>query len=250
MLFVSAKGGLMNSGPVLFVGLLAAMACSWTGFVLGPQMQLGDISQTNTVPIGDTLPLTYPVAQPGEAHAGAEVYRANGCAACHTEMVRPNPAVYAVGFGSDIHRGWGARRSLAEDYLFEQPVMLGTQRIGPDLANFGRRAVTNYIYVHLYNPRSITPGSLMPPYRFLFETRKIGLTRSEDALDLQGDDAPPPGYEVVPRRQAKALAQYLLNLRQEGYLYEAPPPPQLQVKTNSAATNAAAAAAKPAPKLK
>ena len=235
----------MNSGPLLFLGLFATMACSWTGFFLAPQLQLGGLSQTNTVVVGDALSLTYPLAQPGEAHAGAEIYRANGCAACHTQMVRPDD------LGSDLQRGWGRRRSLAEDYLFEQPVMLGSQRVGPDLANFGRLMNTNNnneIYKRLYDPRSLTPGTVMPPYRFLFETRKIGFFPSTNALVLPEQDAPPPGYEIVPRPAAKALAAYLLNLRQEGYLYEAPPPQLMWPKTNAVATNAAPAAAKPAAK--
>jgi cytochrome c oxidase cbb3-type subunit II len=224
----------MNSGPVLFVGLLATMACSWTGFVLAPQLQLGGLSQTNTVAVGDAVPVTYPLAQAGDAHAGAEIYRANGCAACHTEMVRPRE------LGSDILRGSGARRSVAEDYLFLQPVMLGTQRIGPDLANFGQPADTNgvflhRIFLHLYDPRSITPGSVMPPYRFLFEAHKIGLFPSREAIDLPDKDAPPPGYEIIPRPEGRALASYLVSLRQDGYLFEAPPPPS---KTNSVSTNA------------
>jgi cytochrome c oxidase cbb3-type subunit 2 len=229
----------MNSGPLLFLGLLATMACSWTGFVLAPQLQLGGLTQTNTVAVGDALPQTYPVAVPGLAHAGAEVYRANGCAACHTEMVR------SLDLGSDIHRGWGIRRSLAEDYLFEQPVMLGSQRIGPDLANVGRLSDTNAIFVRLYDPRLITAGSVMPPYRFLFEIRKVGFFPARDAIVLPQEDAPPPGYEVVPRPQARALAAYLLSLRQDGYLFEAPPPPQL--KTNAVPTNAVPSNAVPAP---
>jgi cytochrome c oxidase cbb3-type subunit 2 len=222
----------MNGGPLLFVGLLATMVCSWSGFVLAPQIQLGSMGQTNTVPIGDASPMTYPLAQPGIAHAGAEVYRANGCAACHTQVI------CSTNFASDILRGWGARRSLAEDYLLEQPVMLGSQRIGPDLANFGRRAVESYIYLHLYDPRLISDASVMPPYRYLFEIRKIGLAPARDALALPTAVAPPAGYEVVPKPQARALAAYLLNLRQDGYLYEAPPPPQL--KTNAVSTNAVA----------
>jgi cytochrome c oxidase cbb3-type subunit 2 len=224
----------MNSGPLLFLGLFATMACSWTSFVLGPQLQLGGLTQTNTVAVGDTLPQTYPLAQPGDAHAGAEIYRANGCAACHTEMVRPRD------LGSDIQRNWGVRRSLAEDYLFERPVMLGSQRIGPDLANFGRRAEINDIFKRLYDPRLIIRGSVMPPYRFLFETRKVRLFPSPDALVLRGQNAPPPGYEIVPRPQARALAAYLSSLRQEGYLFEAPPPPPPNTNTLPSAANPSA----------
>jgi cytochrome c oxidase cbb3-type subunit 2 len=222
----------MNSGPLLFLGLFVTMACSWLGFVLGPELQMGNLSQTNTVVVGDASAQTYPLAQPGQARQGAEVYRANGCAACHTQMVRP------AELGSDMNRGWGARRSLAKDYLFEQPVMLGEQRVGPDLANYGRRSDLNGILVRLYDPPLITPGTVMPAYRYLFETRRIEQFRSRDALVLPSQIAPPSGYEVVPRPQALALAAYLLSLRQEGYLFEAPPPASLvtnapQIKTNA-----------------
>jgi cytochrome c oxidase cbb3-type subunit 2 len=94
----------------------------------------------------------------------------------------------------------------------------------------------------LYDPQLITKGSVMPPYRYLFETRKIGLFPSREAVVLPSpQDAPPPGYETVPRPQALALAAYLLNLRQEGYLFDAPPPPQ---KTNAAAITTNKPAAK------
>jgi cytochrome c oxidase cbb3-type subunit II len=224
----------MNSGPLLFLGLFVTMACSWLGFVLEPQLQIGNMVQTNTVVVGDASPQSYPLASAGDAHQGAEVYRANGCAACHTEMVRP------LDLGSDLHRGWGARRSVAEDYLFDQPVMLGSQRVGPDLANFGRRTDLNAVLLRLYDPQLITPGSLMPPYRFLFDVRKIGQFPSRDALVLPSQIAPATGYEVVPRPQALALAAYLLNLRQDGYLYVAPPPPSLVTNAAPAKTNAPA----------
>lgn len=232
----------MNRGPLLFLGLFATMVCSWSSFILAPQMQLGGLVQTNTVVVGDALPQTYPVAEPGEAHAGEEIYRANGCASCHTQMVRPSD------LGSDIRRGWGRRRSVAEDYLFREPVMLGSQRVGPDLANFGRRVDTNDmsgLYLRLYDPQLITHGSLMPSYRYLFETRKIGLFPSTNAFVPPDQDAPPAGSEIVPRPEARALVAYLLSLRQEAYLYEAPPPASLLAKTNAVATNAAPAAVKP-----
>jgi cytochrome c oxidase cbb3-type subunit 2 len=215
----------MNNGPLLFLGLFAAMAFSWLGFVMEPQVQIGNLAQTNTVVVGDASPQTYPLAPSGEAHQGAEVYNANGCAACHTQMVRP------LELGPDISHGWGARRSVAEDYLFDQPVLLGSQRVGPDLANFGRRSDINGIMMRLYNPRSIVPGSIMPSYRFLFETRKIERAPSTNALVLPDNLAPPAGYEIVARPEARALAAYLLSLRQDGYLFEAPPPPL--PKTNS-----------------
>jgi len=113
-------------------------------------------------------------------------------------MVRPRD------LGSDISHGWGVRRSVAEDYLFDQPVLLGSQRIGPDLANYGGRSDVNGILTRLYDPRILVPGSVMPSYRFLFETRKIEDAPSRDALVLPDKFAPAPGCEVIPvRRRAR-----------------------------------------------
>jgi cytochrome c oxidase cbb3-type subunit 2 len=134
-------------------------------------------------------------------------------------MVRPRE------LGPDISQGWGSRRSLAQDYLFADPVMLGSQRVGPDLSNFGRRSDLNGILLRLYDPRIVVPGSVMPSYRFLFETRKIQFAPSTNALVLPTELAPATGYEIVPKPKALALAAYLLSLRQDGYLFESPPPP-------------------------
>ena len=162
----------MNHGPFLFLGLFAAMAVSWLTFVLGPQLQMGNLEPTQTVA---PLPVVYPNNPPGQARQGAEVYRANGCVYCHTEQVRPDSA------GSDIAHGWGRRRSVAHDYIFEQTVLLGTQRIGPDLANAGARMDATAVLLRLYDPRIFEAHTVMPPYRYLFEARKIGRAPSADA---------------------------------------------------------------------
>ena len=69
----------------------------------------------------------------------------------------------------------------------------------------------------------------MPSYRFLYEERRITGQRSADALVLKDKDAPPPGWEVVPSYEAKALVAYLMSLDQSHPLQEvksnAPPSP-------------------------
>src|SRR5262252_7417043 len=72
----------MNYGPLLFLAAFFALASSWFGFVLTPQIQLGRMQQTNSVPAGEA----YPVARPGLARQGLDVYRANGCAYCHSQQ--------------------------------------------------------------------------------------------------------------------------------------------------------------------
>lgn len=229
----------MNSGGMLFFGLFATMSCSWLTFVMGPQLQIGDMQSETNIVVGATGQV-YPNPEPGTAHQGAEVYRANGCDACHTQQVRPRQD------GSDIARGWGVRRSTAVDYIYDQPVMLGLQRVGPDLANAGLRTDTASFLLRLYDSRLIPNNghSIMPSYPYLFHRQKIKYAPSLDALRLSGKDTPPAGYEIVPTPQARALAAYIASLHQEGYLFEAPPPLMPKGKTNAAANGATNSLAK------
>jgi cbb3-type cytochrome oxidase cytochrome c subunit len=304
----------MKYGPLVFLSAFFAMAASWFGFVLMPHVQVGFLQQTNTVPTG----AAYPVGRPGLAREGLDVYRANGCAACHTEQIGQTATVcdvvleragtnqtallnalrqvrpdlsdaqakslldqlpqtvlqgltkeradedakalsvagskatpWIVPVGPDIARGWGKRRTVAEDFLYDYPVMLGSERIGPDLANIAmRQPDPNWHLLHLYAPQVNVPGSTMPPFRFLFEKRKIEHGPSPDALALPTDLAPPAGYEIVPKLQAKALVAYLASLRADAPLFVAPlsvaAPPETNApagdmnSTNSPATNAPA----------
>jgi cytochrome c oxidase cbb3-type subunit 2 len=227
----------MNPGPFIFLASFFMMAVSWLGFVLVPQLQIGRQQQ---VEAQETSAL-YPTMRPGLARQGEQVYRANGCFYCHTEQVRPK------GFGSDVERGWGGRpgevQSVAQDYLYDKPVMLGSQRVGPDLANIGHRQTNEMVLLaHIYDPQSTMPKSVMPPYRYLFNkhTLKPGEKKSADALEFVKVG---PNEEVIPTDDARALAAYLLSLHSEAILFETPPPPR--PKTNNAAaasgTNAPAA---------
>lgn len=227
----------MNFGPFVFIGVFCTMVISWVTFVFGPQVQIGGMQPASTVPNGDV----YPVYRTGAQKHGAEVYRANNCAACHTQQVRP------ANMGPDLMRGWGIvnRYSVAADYLYNYPVMLGTHRVGPDLANAGARVDERTILLKLYNPREAqlrAPNSVMPPFPFLFKKQKIQHGPSANALPV----AVEAGYEIVPTDEALDLAAYVASLRQTAYIFEVPPPPAAKPVTmhsNSAtsATNAPAA---------
>lgn len=193
----------MNRLPILFLGVFGILAFSWTGLVL-----------TNVITVGRLAPhfdevesAVYPAGMPGNAARGRLVYQDLGCVSCHTQQVR------RPGFGADEAREWGARQSVARDYLREQPVLIGSMRIGPDLRNVGvRHPDPNWHLRHLYNPRIEEADSTMPSYRFLFEQRRIVGQRSARALSLPAPHGPPPGYEIVPTDRAEALAAYLTSL--------------------------------------
>jgi cytochrome c oxidase cbb3-type subunit 2 len=133
--------------------------------------------------------------------------------------------ISVIATGPDIARGWGLRGSVAEDFLYDNPVQPGSLRAGPDLADEGTRLPDiNWQLVHLYAPRSLIEGSMMPPYRYLFEVRKIGRKPSPEALMLPPDLAV-AGCEIVPTPEAKELAEYLLSLRVDTSLPDAPVTP-------------------------
>jgi cbb3-type cytochrome oxidase cytochrome c subunit len=304
----------MNYGPLLFLGAFFALCASWFGLVLSPNLQIGHLQQTNSVPIG----LPYPVRRAGLASQGLDIYRANGCAYCHSQQVGQTgvlgdvrliqPGTNQVAFwavarsvltnlsegdlrqlptalpksvfrsnsraqaddvvkalsvygakvelwimptGPDIARGWGIRRTVAEDFLYDYPVQPGSQRVGPDLANVGMRWDANWQMQHLYNPKYKVPESVMPPYHFLFEKRRKGSVPSADALP--SELSPSPEFEIVPKQEAKALVAYLTSLRADAPLFDAPvstatPPPAADTNapagpqgvTNAPSTNSPA----------
>lgn len=234
----------MNYGPLIFLGVLLSFALSWYGVIFGSVLQLGNL-QPATVPATGSF---YPAARPGAAAQGRDIYRANGCAYCHTQQIRAeaeiNKGKLVKYRGGDVARGWGIRPSVAADYIHDRPVMVGSMRVGQDLANVGVRQ-TNEIWhlTHLFNPKLVSPGSSMPSYRFLFEKRKIIRERVMDALPLSAESGAESGYEIVPKPEATALVAYLLSLRAEEPIFEAPAPEK--PKPVASDTNSVPVAASP-----
>ena len=150
---------------------------------------------------------------------GREVYISNGCVYCHSQQPR------AKEFAPDTQRGWG-RPTVAVDYAYDAPHLLGTMRTGPDLMNIGVRQPSEAWHLgHLYQPRAYVPGSIMPAYPYLFEL-KAKPDEGERVIVL------PPGYTpggtvVVARPAALDLVAYLKALDRTYPILPAPaaPPP-------------------------
>lgn len=149
-----------------------------------------------------------------------------------TVGLKTEPLVVAK--GPDIDRGWGVRQSVSVDYLYDQPVQLGSLRAGPDLSNIGvRQPDINWQLQHLYAPKSVVPDSTMPPFRFLFEVRKkVNGQSSPDALALKKEFAPADDMEVIPTARARELAAYLVSMKANVPLYEAPFTPVTTAQPN------------------
>jgi len=113
----------------LFLGFFGTFAFSWVGLTVIPNIQIGALNPQSDEEGTDT----YPMPRSGMAERGQRVYAANGCIYCHSQQVRPDYA------SADMDRKWGERRSAPRDYLFDRPVVLGQERLGPDLSNVGKR---------------------------------------------------------------------------------------------------------------
>lgn len=190
----------MNYGPTLFIGVFLAFASAWMGIVFFPAHDLGHLKPV----AADSSSPAFPKPYSGLELRGRQVYQADGCVYCHSQQIRGGE------YNADLNRGWGPRRTVPQDYVNDDPVLLGTMRTGPDLVNIGARQPSDtWHYKHLYKPQLVSPGSIMPPHPFLFETRKIVGQPSPEALDVPGVEK---GYEIVPSDDAKALVAYLKSL--------------------------------------
>lgn len=201
----------MKNGLALFLGVLATLALSWVGLLLTAHRQIGGLGQFKD-PADDTL---YPQPFSGLADQGRLVYQDLGCVTCHTQQVRHE------GFGSDLARKWGERGGYARDYIRDQSVLIGQNRLGPDLRNVGTRLgdakpeeYAGWFYKLLYAPQAVAAGTNMPAYPFLFDVHPVaGRQPSARALALPSRFAPGPGWEVVPTARAVALVAYLQSLK-------------------------------------
>ncbi|MDE2069737.1 MAG: cytochrome c [Gammaproteobacteria bacterium] len=168
------------------------------------------------------------------AAKGRAVYVANGCSYCHTQQVRPLPEDRVFG-----------RPTAAGDLVYQTPELLGSERNGPDLSNIGNRQPSKvWQYMHLYDPRSVQPLSIMPDFSFLFRVvaeAPPGVT----PVALPPAYAPKHGV-VIPTQKAVALVAYLLSLKQPpipGYVPPAVPMPSAVPSTPAAGGAPAAAPA-------
>jgi cytochrome c oxidase cbb3-type subunit I/II len=100
--------------------------------------------------------------------AGRDIYIREGCYLCHSQWVRPMRAE-VLRYGP-----W----SRAPEYQFDRPFLLGSRRMGPDLHRLSQKYPDAWHFEHMRDPRSTSPGSVMPAYPWLLE-------RTVDSEDIQ-----------------------------------------------------------------
>ncbi len=133
---------------------------------------------------------------------GRDIYQAEGCVNCHSQMVRP--------LRSDIERF--GEYSKPGEYVYEHPFLWGSRRIGPDLWRVGTRALSaSWHVMHLANPQETSSGSIMPAYGHMLtnpaDFATIGSHMSAlKTLGTPYTDAQIGSAEVDAREQAKIVS--------------------------------------------
>lgn len=139
--------------------------------------------------------------------AGRDIYVREGCYACHSQMIRT--------LRSDVDR-YG-HFSLAAESMFDHPHQWGSKRTGPDLARIGGKYSDDWHVAHLTNPRDVVPGSVMPGYGFLSDTRLDTATlpqalTAQVRVGVPYTEAQIASAEQDAYRQADAEAEYEYEL--------------------------------------
>lgn len=138
---------------------------------------------------------------------GRDIYISEGCYNCHSQMIRP--------FRYEVAR-YG-EYSKAGEYVYDHPFQWGSKRTGPDLARIGGKYPDSWHFNHMLEPVSMAPGSIMPPYPWLFEKKlDIAGTRSKIHAMRKLGVPYPKDYEAIAeddlRKQAEQITE---NLKKE-----------------------------------
>jgi cytochrome c oxidase cbb3-type subunit 2 len=192
----------MNDELKLFGGAVVTLALATSALVVVPFLQVKSVE-----PPAALKPYTSAELR------GREVYIKNGCIYCHSQQPRDQAQA------PDDKRGWG-RASVAGDYYYDKPHLLGTMRTGPDLFNIGARQPSQDWHLgHLFQPRAYTPGSIMPSYPFLFEIKEKADPGDREVKLPPGYN--PPGKVVIATQEALDLVTYLQGLDHTYPVFEA-----------------------------
>ncbi len=148
---------------------------------------------------------------------GRDIYLREGCYNCHSQAVRT--------FQKEEMR-YGLH-SKGYEYVYDYPFQFGSKRTGPDLHRVGGKYPDLWHYRHMLDPRSTSPGSIMPAYPWLYENKAdLSLLQAKiDAMQTLGvpySDEEVQQAVVAYKQQA---AEIVATLAQDGVVVD----PELEI---------------------
>lgn len=136
---------------------------------------------------------------------GRDIYIREGCYLCHSQTVRP--------MGHEVLR-YG-KPSEAAEFVYDHPFQWGSKRTGPDLARVGQKYPNMWHYRHMWDPREVTAGSIMPRYTWLFTDKTDYKTLMKKMQVMQTLGVPYTKMEIegsvlAAKAQAEAIRDDLV----------------------------------------
>ncbi|MFI5237923.1 MAG: cytochrome-c oxidase, cbb3-type subunit II, partial [Ignavibacteriales bacterium] len=188
----------LEGKPAIFISLTLVVVLVASVFEFVPMFLI----KSNVPTIASVRPYT-----PLELQ-GRDIYIREGCNNCHSQLVRP--------FRSETER-YG-EYSKAGEYVYDHPFLWGSKRTGPDLHRIGGKYPNLWHYLHMENPSSMSPGSLMPSYPWIL-ANDLDVSSTESKINaMRSIGVPyPDGYEKVANDHLKAQAEIIaMDLQNAG----------------------------------
>ena len=187
-----------NAGLLIF-GILFVSA-------IGGLVQiLPSIFQDTVEPTAETRPYT------AAELLGRDIYIREGCSTCHSQQVRPLLAE-VIRYEAPAHAG---------ESVYDRPFLWGSKRTGPDLSRVGEKYSDEWQRIHLLDPRSVVPQSIMPAYPWL--KRKRANSRNDVHLRMKAlkrlghpyteEEIARAPEDVAGMTELDALVAYLQSLK-------------------------------------
>ncbi len=137
--------------------------------------------------------------------AGRDIYVAEGCYNCHSQMIRPIVAE-TKRYGEYSKPG---------EFVYDHPFQWGSRRIGPDLAREGGLRTSSWHWIHFEDPEQVSSGSVMPIFDHLLN-EELDFNKVADrvwAAHMLGapyEEELTDGPEMA-RRQAEVIAAEIIS---------------------------------------
>lgn len=139
---------------------------------------------------------------------GRDIYIREACNSCHSQMVRP--------FRSETER-YG-EYAKAGEFVYDHPFLWGSKRTGPDLLRVGKKYPNLWHYLHMDDPTTVSPGSLMPRYSWLKE-QILDISNTEAKINAMRTLGVPyeQGYEKIANTDLQKQAEEIAaDLQKQG----------------------------------
>lgn len=137
---------------------------------------------------------------------GRDLYIREGCYNCHSQMIRTLPEE-VLRYGESSKGG---------EFVYDHPFQFGSKRTGPDLQRLGGKYPDFWHFRHMMDPRSTSPGSIMPSYPWLYsDSLNTSLTSKKlsvmKTLGVPYTDEEVTNATTALEAQAKKITQGLVE---------------------------------------